>query len=280
MERIRKLYRYAKEKYELLHLKKYTTLAGTLVFFLVTSIVPLTFWLTLLIGKLPIDIERFINLTVFDSVKDVLHFVQKEALDATAGVSVVLLLTTLYSSTNLFYQMRRSGEIIYNVHRKRQGIKMRLGAFVLFLCIMLLALSFVLTSALGTFLLSRIISRFWSNVVDYVLLIVLAFLLTLLLNVYVCPYKIQIKNFFRGAAFTVAFWLISVIGFSIYLRFGNLGKLYGALSTIIVFLLWLYVLMIGFIVGVIFNSERITKDRKRKRANKKSLTTQTETNEK
>lgn len=37
-----------------------------------------------------------------------------------------------------------------------------------------------------------------------------------------------------------------------------MGKLYGALSAIIVFMLWLYVLMICFVVGVIFNSEKIS----------------------
>ena len=36
-----------------------------------------------------------------------------------------------------------------------------------------------------------------------------------------------------------------------------MSRLYGALSAIIIFLLWLYILMICFIIGVIFNSERV-----------------------
>ena len=79
MEQLRKTYRYVKEKYELLTVKKYTTLAGTLVFFLIMSIVPLSFWLTLLIGKLPVNTEQILQLPIFDSVKNVLLYVQQEA---------------------------------------------------------------------------------------------------------------------------------------------------------------------------------------------------------
>ena len=79
MEKLRGIYRYLREKYNLLSVKKYTTIAGTLVFFLIMSIVPLSFWLTLLIGKLPIQADRVLSLPVFDSVKDILLYVQKDA---------------------------------------------------------------------------------------------------------------------------------------------------------------------------------------------------------
>lgn len=263
MERLRKAYRYVKTKYELLHVKKYTTIAGTLVFFLIMSIMPFAFWLTLIIGKLPIDTEKLFALSVFASVKNVLEYVQKEAMEATTGASVLLLFTTLYSSTNLFYQMRKSGEIVYDVHRKKQGLKTRLAALVLLLCVLVLAVAFLLVYALGSFVFSRWFPRGVELLVDYTLLGVLAFFLALLLNVYVCPYKRRWRLFLPGTCVTVGLWTIAALGFSLYLKVGNLTKLYGALSTIIVFLLWLYVMMIGFIVGVIFNSEKVVKKRKR-----------------
>ena len=268
METVKKLYRYAKTKYELLHVKKYTTLAGTLVFFLITSIMPFAFWLSLLIGKLPIDMERLFSLSVFSSVKNVLEYVRKEALEATTGASVVLVLTTLYSSTNLFYQMRRSGEIVYDVHRKKQGLKTRLAAVGLLFCVLVLSVVFLLVFALGSFVLSRWFPRGVELIVDYILLGVLAFLLAILLNVYVCPYRRKWRDFLTGALVTVGMWGIAALGFSLYLRIGNVSKLYGALSTVIVFLLWLYVMMIGFIVGVILNSEKVTKDKKRREKRK------------
>ncbi|MBQ8429787.1 MAG: YihY/virulence factor BrkB family protein [Clostridia bacterium] len=259
MEKLRSVYRYLKEKYALLSLRKYTTLAGTLVFFLIMSIVPLSFWLTILIGKLPIDTERILDLSVFGSVKNVLIYVREEAANATTGASIVLIFTTLYSSTNLFYQMRRSGEIIYDFHPQNQGVRLRISALLLLLIVMSTVIVFLLIFAFGSFLFSRIFSRRWELVSDYLLLVTVAFLLDLLLNMYICPHKARIRDFLPGTLLTVGLWAVAVAGFSIYLKIGNLGRLYGALSAVIVFLLWLYVLMICFIIGVIWNSERVLK---------------------
>ena len=86
--------------------------------------------------------------------------------------------------------------------------------------------------------------------------------------------KVKLQEFLPGTWVTVAAWIVAVLGFSVYLKISNVGRLYGALSAIIVFLLWLYIMMICFIIGVIFNSERILKKRmqvkrKRERANKR-----------
>ena len=64
-------------------------------------------------------------------------------------------------------------------------------------------------------------------------------------------------------------WVFAVTGFAIYLKVGNISKLYGALSAIIVFLLWLYVLMVCFIAGVIFNSEKVTTPLKKRKTTHK-----------
>ena len=262
MEKLRKVYRFFKEKYRLLSLKKYTTLAGTLVFFLIMSIVPLSFWATILIGKIPVDTDRIFALPVFDSVKNVLVYVQKEAKNATTSASLVLLLTTLYSSTTLFYQMRKSGEIIYEHPRPKKGLRVRISALLLLLIVMLVVLTFVLLFAVGSFFFSRFFSPVWEMIADYTLLLALSFALVLVLNAYICPYKVPLKKFIFGTVVTVAAWVVAVIGFTVYLQISNMDKLYGALSAIIVFLLWLYVLMICFIAGVILNSERIALERK------------------
>ena len=274
MEKLRAAYRYLKAKYELLNVRKYTTVAGMLVFFLIMSIVPLSFWVSLIVGRLPIDTQEILSLPIFDSIKNVLLYVQKEAVEATTGASIILIFTTLYSATNLFYQMRRSGEILYDYRRKRQGLRLRLGALVLLIIVMAAVVVFLLIFALGSLLFSRLLSKTWALLADYALLAVVAFMLAFLLNVYICPYKVKLQEFLPGTWVTVAAWIVAVLGFSVYLKISNVGRLYGAVSAIIVFLLWLYIMMICFIIGVIFNSERILKKRmqvkrKRERANKR-----------
>ena len=102
MKKLRNFIAWCKGKYALLAEKKYTTLAGTLVYFLIMSVTPLAFWLTLLFGRLSIDPEKVLTLPVFDSVENILLFIQKEAANATTGASVFLLATTVYSATNFF----------------------------------------------------------------------------------------------------------------------------------------------------------------------------------
>lgn len=263
MKKVKRVYQYIKEKYELLSLKKYTTIAGTLVFFLIMSIMPLSFWLTLVIGKLPINLEKILSLSVFESVKNVLEYVREEASNATAGASIVLLLTTLYSSSNLFYQMRRSGEIIYDYRYKKEGLRIRFGALMLLIIVMAILVIGLLLFAFGSLLFAKILPTAWEKFGDYLLLIGMAYILAVLLNMYICPYKEKIKSFLPGATITVIAWIISIVGFSVYLKIGNMRKLYGALSVVIVFFLWLYLLMICFISGVIFNSEKIQRKRKK-----------------
>jgi len=86
-----------------------------------------------------------------------------------------------------------------------------------------------------------------------------------LLNMYICPHKAKASSFLVGTTFTVLSWIVAVIGFSVYLKISNVRRLYGALSTLIVFFLWLYILMTCFIIGVILNSEKIIRKQKHKK---------------
>ena len=257
MGKWKRTYGYLTDTLRLLGEKKCTTLAGTLVFFLLMSMVPMLFWATLLLGRFSFDVAETFALPGMDEVSGLLDYVRQEAQNATSGASVFLLITSLYSATNLFYQMRKSGEIIYQTSIRGQGLKTRLGAVVLLFLVLSLVVLTVLAFSIFSFFLSRLLDGGWQMIVRYLLLATLAFLLVLFLNLYVCPYTVSAKRFVLGSLLTVVAWGISIVGFGVYLKIGNLSRLYGALSAVIVFLLWLYVLTVCFVAGVIFNSRRV-----------------------
>ena len=266
MGRYQKIGAYLWGRFSLLNEKKYTTIAGTLVFFFLMSLVPMLFWTTLLLGKLHVEISVAISLPGTETVVEFLEYLQEEAQNATSGASVFLLVTSLYSATNLFYQMRKSGEIIYGVPYIGKGLKTRLSALVLlFLFFALIAVAAIAFTVLSFFL-SRISNSFWEITAKYSLLVLLAFLLVIFLNLYICPYRVSPKYFLQGSLLTIAAWAVAIFGFAVYLRIGNLGRLYGTLSAVIVFLLWLYMMTVCFVAGVIFNSERVLSLAKKKRA--------------
>lgn len=257
MEKLKTAYQYVREKYRLLVEKKYTTLAGTLVFFLVMSIMPLAVWLTIVFGRLRLPVDSLLEMPVFSSVKNVLLYIRQEAQTQTKGASFFLIATALYSATGLFYHLRRSGEIVYCYTRLKSGWKIRISAVFITFAVMFLSALGVLVIAVGSLLLNKLFSFWLATALGYFLMIVVCFFLVVLLNAYACPYKVPIKDYLFGSCLTATAWSIALIGFAVYLKFGNSGRLYGALSAVIVFMLWLYVLTVCFVSGMILGSEKI-----------------------
>lgn len=244
-----------KRAYAVLADYKYTTIAGTLVFFLIMSLIPFAFWLTLLFGRTP-GREEVLQLELFGWARDLLAFLIHNAEEATAGVSVIFLATTLWSSTGFFYHLRRSGEIIYSYKRKKHGWKVRLSAAALTLFVLVF---FAAAGALiaGVAYLVRRLPPWLSYPAVYSVVLVTGFFAAWLLNAYICPYRCKPRDTVIGSIYTAFAWLFASAVFSVYLNFSNSEKLYGALSLVIVFLLWLYWMMICFTSGVIYNCRRM-----------------------
>lgn len=266
---VRNAVRGVRAAFAYLSAKKYTTLAGTMAFFLVMSVVPFLFWLTLLFGKLHIDYAPIFDLEIFADFREIFLYFRDAAANATAGASVVLLTTTLYSSSNLFFHMRRSGEIIYEVARKKAAFIVRLSALALIFIVLLLLLAGISLFLVGVALLPRILPSFAAQVAVYLLFGCVVFALLLLLNLYICPYRVRVGDVVWGSLLTLLLGGAASFGFSIYVRFSSIGKLYGAAVFLILFLLWLYILMTCFVIGVIFNCYLLEKDKKQKIVHKK-----------
>ena len=245
-----------RDAYRVFMAHRATTIAGTLVFFLIMSLVPFLFWLTLLFGGSDGLLDKLMALHLFGWARDLLLFLRDNAQGATAGAGLFLLATTLWSSSAFFYHLRRSGEIVYMESRVRKGWKVRLAAIGMTFAVLLffaaaggalVALSFLL----------RFLPRLAAYFALYGALLVLGFFAAWLLNLYVCPYAHRARRLALGSFFTSLAWLAASAVFSVYLTFGSREKLYGAFALVIVFFLWLYWLMICFVAGVIFNKYRL-----------------------
>lgn len=251
---------WCKNAWNVLSAHKFTTLAGTLVFFLLTSLMPLFFWFTLLLGGDAGLTETVEKLMIFSWAENLFVFFKDNAAGATAGVSALFLLTTLWSSTGFFYHLRRSGEIIYDYRREKKGWKVRISA-VLIAFALLLFLAAAGTGLYVALFFLRPFPKWVSLPVLYALVSALGFLVAWALNAYICPYRCKPRDVLLGSLFTAIGWLLASVFFSVYLRFASPEKLYGALSALIIFLLWLYWLMICFTAGVVYNSRRMERNR-------------------
>lgn len=241
----------AAEVYRYYSDKRFTTVAGTLVYFFLMSLAPFLFWLSMFFGE--VDLEKLASFAIFDAIMPFLKELQNSAGGATSGAGIILMVTTLYSSTNFFYHLRRSGEIIYDSKFKKGGIKLRLSSLGLIAATVALIGGAALAVVVGERILSRIINIYLSEFIIYSAALVMVIAVATLLNIFICPYKIGLKDVISGSLFTVLLWLFCAVGFAVYMHFANPVRLYGKIASVIVFLLWCYLMMNSFVIGVIYN---------------------------
>ncbi len=232
--------------------KRFSTISGTLVYFLLMSVAPFLFWLTLIVGS--VDLSSVLSNSLFEAISPVLGYLKTSAEGATGSAGVVLIVTSLWSSTNFFYHLRRSGEIIYDKKVCKGGLRLRFAS----LLIVFATLFFVAGAAAVPFLsynvLDFIMPTAVADVISIIFLSMFALFAAYLLNLFACPYKLTFDAAMPGSLLTTALWLLGATGFTVYLRFANPQKLYGAIAAIIVFLLWCYVMINALVLGIIYNS--------------------------
>ncbi len=237
--------------------KRFSTIAGTLVYFLLMSIAPFTLWLTLVFGN--VDAERILSHEIFESVSPVLRYMKQSAESAVSGAGIIFLVTTLYSSTNFFYHLRRSGEIIYGSKRVKAGLKLRLVSLLLIAATITLVAITAAISVVGTRFLNSFLPELVSESISLIFITALAFVVAIILNLVACPYKLKISEVLTGSLLTTVLWLVFAVGFGVYTSFANPERLYGKIAALIIFLLWCYVMMSCFVIGMIKNGSHITR---------------------
>ena len=235
--------------------KRFSTIAGTLVYFLLMSIAPFTLWLTLVFGN--VDVENLLSNELFESVSPFLRYLKRSAESAVSGAGIIFLATSLYSSTNFFYHLRRSGEIIYDCPRVKGGIKLRLFSLVMIAAAIILVALLAGISVIGGNFLDRFLPFYISDFISVLFLTGIAFAVAVVMNIIACPYKMKLGDAITGSLLTTALWLIFTVGFGIYANFATPERLYGKIAALIIFLLWCYVMMSCFVIGMIKNGSSI-----------------------
>lgn len=232
--------------------KHFTTLAGTLVYFLLMSITPFLFWLALIVGR--VDFTNFLPQDFYGTISPVIELLQELAFAATDGTTVLLVITSLWSSTNFFYHLRRIGELIFKPQTKTNSIKLRVYSLASVLGVLFIIALAVATPFLGESLLKNILPRLLAETITIVFLIMFAYFAAYFLNAFACPYKLKYAQVHGGALLTLIAWIGCSVGFSIYLKYSSPHKLYGVITAAIVFLLWCYLMINSLVIGIIYNA--------------------------
>lgn len=237
--------------------KRFSTVAGTLVYFLLMSIAPFILWLTVVFGE--VDLDGILANEIFGRVAPILRYLKSNAQNAAAGAGVIFLATSLYSSTNFFYHLRRSGEIIYECPKVEMGIRLRIKSLLLIIITIILVALLGGISVFGNNFLSIYMPEVISKIISLIGISALALIAAIVLNTFACPYKNRLSDILPGSLLTAILWLLLFVAFGIYTKFSSPERLYGQVASVIVFLVWCYVLMCCFVIGMVNNGKHFQK---------------------
>lgn len=257
--------------------KRVTTVAGAWVYFFLTSLIPLAFLLVTAFSIFGVSITDDLVSRLPEEFRLAGETIARTAENASGGVTVFFIFTVIFSATTLLNQMSKDGDFLYGVQSaSKRGIMRRLWAVValsaLFLLFLGLAFLFAFKNSIGVNFTGR--SEIFLTTVAILFVILFGYAIILILNGFISPIKLKFSQMAIGSLLSLFIMVLGTIGFIVYLRFfSNYNAFYGALSGIIVFLFWAYIIMLGLVSGVIVNCSMFARSKKKlkERSAKKPL---------
>jgi membrane protein len=246
--------------------------AAALAFFSLLSLVPLLMILSALLAYLPIphlfhqmllltgDMLPAEELSIVEDVVGRIIPVHR------GGVLFLGLLGYLWSATGAFGAAIEALDVAYDVERGRSWWRDRLRAMLLILTTGTLSLISVLVLLAGQHL-GRLLAELLPVPLSFTLvwptlrltITFVTFILAVELLYYLAPNRKQgFLSTFPGALVAVVGWFIGSVGLNLYIsHFANYKHTYGSLGTMIVLMLWFYLVAFSVLTGAETNAELI-----------------------
>ena len=233
-------------------------ISGSWAFFFLLSAVPLVLLTVMAFDFFGVDVS-FLLSDMPSELGEGLSLIVSVATDASKGATFILIVTSLYSSSRLFSYMLKDGDLIYGASRRKNSLLTKafgfLVMFLVFLVFLLAGVAILLSKKLGLLLSFGAANTVSEKILLTFLVISAAYAIIITLDMFICPLKNKLKAVMLGAFVTLAFAVLGSIGFAAYLHyFASYNDLYGSLTAVVVFMLWVYIVMIGLTTGNVFIS--------------------------
>jgi membrane protein len=250
-----------------------TDWAAALTYYGVLALFPMLIVLVALLGLVGQggDIDALIRSLdkaglqgVANNIANPLHDVVRHKGGAGALLTVGLL-ASLWSASGYIGAFMRASNAIYGVEEGRPFWKRRplqvLMTLGMLLMLALVAIALVLTGSLATAVgdaigVGKSAVDVWNVAKWPVMLLVVMTMFALLY--YISPNVRQPK--FRwitpGGVLAVVLWIVASAGFGLYIaNLGSYDKTYGALGSVVVFLVWMWITNVALLLGAEFDAE-------------------------
>lgn len=273
MKKLTSFKMFLRKVISIIKLPEMRILPGQLSFFIVVSIIPMVA-LVGAIGSgfgLPTASIKDVMMTIVPS--NVLnYFVQSTTSSGILSFNVtVFFIAAFILASNGTHSIIITSNQIYKIENDHE-LRRRGKAIVMAMILVSLLLFLILVPAFGDVFI-RLIETMIENerivniiegiyhVAKYPISIFLLYYNLKLLYMIAPDKKIDSKSVVPGAMFTTIMWLVSSRIYVFYVDyFANYSVFYGAMSNILVLLIWVYILAYIFTLGLCFNSTGVIQE--------------------
>lgn len=181
----------------------------------------------------------------------------------------VTAISSLWAASRSLYALAGGLKEIYKTQETRSYLRLRILALLHTLLFLILLLFSLVILVFGNTIQQFLEQTFpvLAQISAYVIGVRTLLSLTLLSLVFALMYKIlpNTKSGFRhqlpGALFSSLGWMIFSLAYSLYIdHFSRVSYLYGSLTAIVLWMLWLYFCMVIFLIGAEINVWLLTPD--------------------
>lgn len=267
---MKKIKHYIKRLFRILGKRELAVLPGQIAYFLVLSMIPLLTLIGVIALKFSISMDGFTS-SFKDTLPQAVVAILIPALKSPGfGVGISMLIgfivasngtTSIITASNMLFKLDGSGYF----SRKIKSI---------FMLIVLISLFFfvIVVMAFGSNILSLLYDVLFETDIPlflyYIFLgikwtfgLLVIFIMIKLLFTMAPDEAIASKYMNKGAIFTTVSWVLATSVYSVYANnFANYNVFYSSLASIVVLMIWVYILSYALVIGIAINSDCYLRD--------------------
>lgn len=256
---------YIKKAFSTFNQMEMRILPGNIAFFFVLALIPMITIVIFLSSRFGVSIDSIISFVKSvvpgEAGEMIVNVISGKGFDGSVGTFQLI---ALVAASNGTYAIINASNTLYQVS-DRDVLKDRIKSVILLIILLCLIIFLILVPMFGEKILNlfhnyEVVTRLkWIyHLLKWPFTVFFVYMNLKMIYTIAPSKKITSSSTTYGAIFTTIIWTLVTAIFSSYLKyFANYNVVYGNLSSIIILMMWLYIISYVFVMGIAINVTRI-----------------------
>ena len=260
---------YVKKAWKVFNKMEMRVLPGNVAFFFVLALIPIITISLVIASSFSISFGSAItfirNVLPEEASKIIIEIISGKGFDGNVGTFNII---AFFVASNGTYAIINASNTLYGVHTN-DFLRERVKSVVLLSMLIFLIVFLIIVPVLGGSLLNLIQNnniiekiKVLYHVIKWPMTFFIIFMTLKLIYTFAPSKKVGSRTTTYGALFTTVCWTVATAIFSYYLKFfANYNVIYGNISSIIILMIWVYIISYVFVMGIAINAVNLKDDK-------------------